>query len=52
MTRFPQCKDCAFQGVEPAICDECKDADQFSESDRDDGINEMPIYFRPWDNPT
>lgn len=28
MSRYPDCESCAFQD-EPAICDECDDADQW-----------------------
>lgn len=48
MSRFPQCSDCAFEHVEPAICDECLEADQFVESESDDPEREMPLYYRPW----
>lgn len=47
-TRFPECPDCAFHGVEPAICDECKDADQFEFVDPQDAATTHPIYFRDW----
>jgi len=47
--RFPECRDCAFDGVEPAICDECVDADQFQEADTDDdAVATAPLYYRPW----
>lgn len=47
MPRFPQCTDCAFDHVEPAICDECKCADQFQETQQEntDGV---PFYFIDW----
>lgn len=49
--KFPQCNDCAFHGVEPAICDECLDADQFEESLTDETVQTTPIYFTDWKNP-
>ncbi len=49
--RFPECEDCAFNGVEPAICDECYDADQFEYGETEDsGVRATPIYFRDWKN--
>jgi hypothetical protein len=27
--KYPECEDCAFYEVEPAMCDECEDGDQF-----------------------
>lgn len=50
-TRFPECEDCAFYGVEPAICDECEDADQFQDTDVDnEGGESHPLYYRDWKN--
>lgn len=49
MNRFPQCKDCAFEHVEPAICDECLEANQFIEAQIDEDSGDMPLYFRPWE---
>lgn len=46
-TRFPECEDCAFHGVEPAICDECEEADQFEQLDENSSTS-VPIYFRDW----
>lgn len=47
--RFPECRDCAFDGIEPAICDECVDADQFQETDADDVSSAVPpLYYRSW----
>lgn len=34
--KFEECEDCYFYGVEPAMCDECEDADQFEPSEPDD----------------
>lgn len=50
MRRFPECRDCAFDGVEPAICDECHEADQFQESEADDEARVVttPLYFHDW----
>lgn len=46
--RFPECADCAFYGVEPAVCDECEDANQFEESDPETyEASGAPIYFSP-----
>ena len=47
MSRFAQCADCAFEHVEPAICNECRDADQFQESDNDSD-NAVPLYYHDW----
>lgn len=33
MTRFADCNSCAFQGVEPALCERCNDADQWENDD-------------------
>lgn len=49
--KSPQCTDCAFHGVEPAICDECREADQFEESSNDDTVQTAPIYFHDWKQP-
>ena len=48
--RFPQCRDCAFEGVEPAICDECHDADQFEEADFSEQGESVPLYYHDWKN--
>lgn len=34
--KFEECEDCYFYGVEPAMCDECHDADQFEPMEPDD----------------
>lgn len=34
--KYPDCESCAFYGVEPAICDECEDADQWEPADDED----------------
>jgi hypothetical protein len=34
--KFEECADCYFYGVEPAMCDECEDADQFEPAEPDD----------------
>jgi hypothetical protein len=34
--KFDECQDCYFYGVEPAMCDECEDADQFEPNEGDD----------------
>lgn len=31
--KFPECEDCYFYQTEPAVCDECDDADQFEPND-------------------
>lgn len=49
LARFPQCADCAFEHIEPAICDECRDADQFQESEQDGDA--VPLYYRDWKQP-
>lgn len=48
MKRFPECVDCAFEGVEPALCDECHDADQFSNQNSDQQVQTAPLYFYDW----
>ncbi|MGV2866484.1 hypothetical protein [Achromobacter sp. AGC39] len=35
MPKFDDCLSCAFYGEEPAICEECEDADQWVEGDVD-----------------
>lgn len=45
---FPECRDCVFEGVEPAICDECVDADQFEEADTEDSVQAAPLYYHNW----
>lgn len=34
--KYEFCEDCYFHGVEPAICDECEDGDQFEPAEADD----------------
>ena len=34
--KFDECPECYFYGVEPAMCDECHDADQFEPAEPDD----------------
>ena len=36
MRKYEECEDCAFDGVEPALCDMCEDGDQFEPADPDD----------------
>ena len=33
MPKYEDCESCAFYKVEPAICDECEDADQWEPED-------------------
>lgn len=48
MKRFAECDECAFSGVEPALCDECRDANQFSATDNDQQVQTAPLYFYDW----
>ena len=34
MPKYEDCESCAFYGVEPAICDECEDADMWEPDDQ------------------
>lgn len=34
--RFEECGECYFYGVEPAMCDDCDDGDNFEPADGDD----------------
>lgn len=39
MPRFDDCESCAFYEREPAICDECEDADQWEPADESDWLD-------------
>ena len=46
--KFDECQDCYFYGVEPAMCDECEDADQFEPAEADDdAFGQLMILSRP-----
>lgn len=46
--KYPECEDCYFYGVEPAMCDECDDADQFEPAEPDDdAFDRLTILARP-----
>ena len=34
--KYEFCDQCYFNGVEPAMCDECEDGDQFEPAEADD----------------
>lgn len=34
--KYEFCEECYFYGVEPAMCDECEDGDQFEPAEADD----------------
>lgn len=46
--KYPECEDCYFYGVEPAMCDECVDGDQFEPAEPDDdAIDHLMRLSRP-----
>lgn len=57
MPRYEDCESCVFYGREPAICDECEDADQWEPDDEEDwedmlrirGYTGKVIRVRTWE---
>lgn len=47
MPRYEDCESCAFYEEEPAMCDECEDADQWEPADSLGLVRPVPMNYIP-----